>query len=116
MAKYNASNSLSPMMFKKTLKADMGTRSERMRSKSMECLAEDSLIDTSDNTNATRRNRGLSLTPELNRELSRTAWWEIERVKRMHPVIACILPALSMDFVASCLLAVGATPLITEGK
>ena len=121
MAKYNASNSRSPMMFKKVLKVDrLGTGNERIRSKSMDHLAdhlaEGPLIDTCDKTEKMRRNRGQSAAPRYDREISDLGWKELRDVKSRHPVVTCILPAVSMDFVASCLLAVGAIPLITEGK
>jgi len=114
MAQYTASNSLSPMMFKQALKRDMGTRNERMRSKSvegLERLESHSLLDTADKTAEERRSRGFSSAKSDD-----TGWREVRNVKSTHPVVCCLLPSLSMDFVASCLLAIGATPLITEGE
>ena len=104
---YSVLNSLSPMMFRKQKKKqqDGGTRNERMRSKSVE-----DLIDT--------------VPPKYKQKRSGSSphhstaprWKEVALVKSTSPPIACILPAASMDFVASALLAVGAVPLITEGK
>ena len=103
---YNAANSLSPMMFKKAL-----TRNERMRSKSMDFAEKEnhSLLDMADKTAEESRKRGFSAAQRD------TGWTEVRMVKSTHPVVCCLLPSLSMDFVASCLLAIGATPLITEG-
>lgn len=115
MASYNATNSLSPMMFKQLLKKDkQGTRAERRRSKSMEQIFED---EPNTKKAEALRNRGASALPQYNyrREQSDSGWKEISAVKSLNPVVTCLLPALSMDFVASSLLAVGATPLITEG-
>lgn len=43
-------------------------------------------------------------------------WPELASVKKVSPVVMCILPSFSMDFVCSALLSVGATPLITDSK
>ena len=43
-------------------------------------------------------------------------WHEISLVKSTCPVVMCILPSIAKDFVASALLAIGAYPLIPEGR
>lgn len=47
---------------------------------------------------------------------SEVEWPELASVKKVSPVVMCILPPFSMDFVCSALLSVGATPLITDSK
>lgn len=47
---------------------------------------------------------------------SEVEWPELASVKKVSPVVMCILPSFSMDFVCSALLSVGATPLITDSK
>lgn len=109
MANYNATNSLSPMMFKKHTKRDKeGTRSERYRSKSMEH------VHISDHDTPTPRTL-LSSKKARPFTVSTEKWKEVDKLKAVAPAVACILPSLAMDFVASSLLAVGAIPLITEG-
>lgn len=49
-------------------------------------------------------------------DITRVEWPELASVKRVNPVVMCILPSFSMDFVCSALLSVGATPLITDSK
>ena len=44
------------------------------------------------------------------------SWSEVEVVKSLGPVVVCILPSLAQDFVVSGLIAMGANPLIPEGK
>ena len=44
------------------------------------------------------------------------SWKELSQIKSTCPVIVCILPHVAQDFVASVLLAIGAYPLIAEGK
>ena len=44
------------------------------------------------------------------------SWRELSQIKSTCPVIVCILPHVAQDFVASTLLAIGAYPLIPEGK
>lgn len=102
-------NSLSPMMFRKANGA--GTYHERNRSRSLEDVLD---VDDDDASNLDRCSRKGSLMPSMNME--RPEWSEIAMVKSMAPVVTCVLPALSMDMVCSALLAVGATPLITEGS
>ena len=92
---------LSPLTSKKL-------KTMRYLSKSVE------LIDT-DKTKDSIRTRGGNPSSMLNNLHCDIGWKEISSVKSQNPVVACLLPALSMDFVASSLLAVGATPLITEG-
>lgn len=43
-------------------------------------------------------------------------WHEISLIKSTSPVVMCVLPSIAKDFVASALLAIGAYPLIPEGK
>jgi len=87
-------------MFKKKTKGDSkGTRNERWRSKSVENIAD---------------------APEFNqlqisRQASPTAWNDVAAVKSQCPLIVCILPSLSIDFVSSAILAIGATPQVIEG-
>lgn len=100
-------------MFRKALKKDKeGTRNERHRSKSMENICEDGACDPNVEE---RRSRGATAIPAYFRQNTLPGWKEISSVKALNPVVTCLLPALSMDFVASSLLAIGATPLITEG-
>lgn len=104
---YNQSNSLTPMMFRKKQKKDgEGTRNERWRSRSVENIFDSSLECP------TRQDRSKS-TPFV---APPAPWREIEKLKALAPVITCVLPSLSMDFVASSLLAVGATPAVVEGR
>ena len=102
---YSVINSLSPMMFRRhKKKQDGGTRNERMRSKSVE-----NIVDT---IPPKQRHKRADSTPSQ----AAPPWKEVALVKSTSPPITCILPAASMDFVASALLAVGAVPLITEGE
>lgn len=105
---YSTFNSLSPMMFRKVNGA--GTYHERDRSRSLE----DILDINGDASNLDRCPRKGSMRPSMNME--RPEWSEISLVKSMAPVVTCVLPTLSMDMVCSALVAVGATPLITEGN
>ena len=43
-------------------------------------------------------------------------WEEVVSVRTVAPVVMCVLPPAAQDFVCSALLAVGATPLLTDGK
>ena len=43
-------------------------------------------------------------------------WKELTLLKSLSPVVVCVLPSIARDFVASALLAVGANPVIPEGK
>lgn len=52
---------------------------------------------------------------ELKSEKWDEKWDELEMIKRTAPHVVCILPSVSMDFVSSCLYAIGANPLIPEG-
>lgn len=109
MTSYNASNSLSPMMFKKA----KGSRDDNRRTKSMENVNDlglpSSIVKLG---NKFRRGSNSGAVEKVRCEMG---WREISSVKAHSPVVTCLLPALSMDFVASSLLAVGATPLIAEG-
>lgn len=123
---YNAFNSLSPMMFKKQAKKDKeGTRNERWRSKSVEHV-----FDTVPQPPKQRKSPVFNLRSRASTSAAAAAreresadrqresaskWKELDRLKSLAPVVACVLPSLAMDFVASALLAVGATPLVTEG-
>ena len=44
-----------------------------------------------------------------------SAWQELAMLKVAAPCVTCLLPHLSEDLVSSALLAIGATPLTTEG-
>ena len=112
MTSYSMANSLSPMMFRKSKDKNQGTGTgkERMRSRSLENILDESLRTEQ----MERRDRRGTALPAMNTE--RSEWTEIPLVKSMAPVVTCLLPALSMDIVSSALLAVGATPLITEGS
>ena len=105
---YNNANSLNPMMFKKQ-HLEQGTMNERCRSKSMDLLNE---VGYENKRGKAAQFRSATT---ITRQQSEPGWKEIKAVKSQNPVITCLLPALSLDFVASSLLAVGATPLITEG-
>lgn len=43
-------------------------------------------------------------------------WKELSLLKSLSPVVVCVLPSVARDFVASALLAIGANPVIPEGK
>lgn len=43
-------------------------------------------------------------------------WKELSLLKSLSPVVVCVLPSVARDFVASTLLAIGANPVIPEGK
>ena len=95
---YSVLNSLSPMMFRKNKKKhDGGTRNERMRSKSVENIAD---------TIPPKTKR--SGTSPLGMKHHSPPWKEVALVKSTSPPVTCIVSSLSMDFVASALLAVGA--------
>ena len=102
---YNLGNSLTPMIFRKQKKSDQGgTRNERWRSKSVENITDAPEFKKLRDQEQDRR----ACAPGQQ-------WKEVYLVKHDHPVVACVLPSIAMDFVASALLATGATPLITEG-
>lgn len=116
MSGYNASNSLSPMMFKKTGKKDKeGTRNERWRSKSVEHVYD---LNPAYNQGKTEHQlqRGRAATSASQSVQQQQPWKELDKLKGLAPVVACVLPSMAMDFVASSLLAIGATPLIPEGE
>ena len=46
---------------------------------------------------------------------SEEVWSELSQIKTQNPIVVCILPVTAQDFVASCLLSVGACPLFPEG-
>ena len=111
---YSVVNSLSPMMFRKKVR-DGGTRNERMRSRSMECIVDDKESKhLNEVAGKGKKSRAQTVAAQLHAE--QPQWKELPLVKSLSPVVVCILPALSMDFVCSALLAVGAMPLITEGE
>ena len=43
-------------------------------------------------------------------------WPELACVKKVSPVVMCLLPPFSADFVCSALMSVGATPLMTDSE
>ena len=105
------------MMFKRPEKGDKeGTRSERWRSKSVEHIYDASVVGGSPAQAKKRlKNRAATSSGNMSKQ-DAPAWREVDKLKGVAPVVACVLPSLAMDFVASSLLAVGAVPLITEGK
>ena len=88
--KYSIGNSRSPMMFRKKKK------SKEKLSRSLDDLIGSSL-DMEDGS------------------VEGADWPELASVKKMSPVVMCILPPFSADFVCSALLSLGATPLLTDG-
>ena len=86
--KYSIGNSRSPMIFRK--------KKDKDRSRSLDDLI--SSVDHDDGCPAGAE------------------WPELASVKRMAPVVMCLLPAFSADFVCSALLSLGATPLVTDGE
>lgn len=44
------------------------------------------------------------------------SWKDLSLIKSMSPVVMCVLPSTAKEFVAAALLAIGAYPLIPEGK
>lgn len=128
-APYNAANSLSPMMFKRVEKGEKeggGTRNERWRSKSVENIYDPQTVQppppSGKKSKLLSRFRAATTADTTNckggkkAESAPNVWREVDRVKSQSPIVACIVPSLAMDFVASALLAVGANPLIPEGK
>lgn len=104
------------MMFKKTTKGDTeGTRSERWRSKSVENIYDVRVVGPGAAQAKKKLRTRAETTEKSGVSSSPKAWYEVDRVKAVNPVVVCVLPSVAMDFVASSLLAVGATPLITEG-
>ncbi len=124
MSEYNTTNSLSPMMFKKSKdEKGGGTRNERWRSKSVEHIFDAAAIPPNQNKKSKwpfSRHRAATTDIVPGKKMvpssGQSQWKEVDQVKSLAPVVTCILPSLAMDFVASCLLAVGAIPLIPEGK
>ena len=105
---YNSSNSLSPMIFKKKGKGESGgSRNERYRSKSVENIA-----DTENFSSLQKAHRAGKVSPD---SCGINEWKDLHSLKSNQPLVVCVLPSLSIDYVASAVLAVGATPLITEG-
>ena len=87
--KYSLGNSRSPMMFRKK------KENKEKLSRSL-----DDLISSVDNDDG---------------DVGGAEWPELASVRKMSPVVMCILPPCSADFVSSALLSLGATPLLTEG-
>ena len=111
MAMYSLTNSLAPMIFRSKNKKD------RKRSRSLENIADD-IPETQLLANEPRsrsRERAKTSLPDSTMNRERTEWDEIPLVKSTSPVVMCVLPAIATDFVCSVLLAVGASPLVTEG-
>lgn len=52
---------------------------------------------------------------ELKNEAYEEKWEGLEMMKKSAPHVVCILPSVAVDFVTSCLYAIGANPLIPEG-
>lgn len=105
-------NSLSPMMFRKSKAKASGTRNERMRSHSMENIVSERPTEGKKKKKE-KRERASTEVPSRSES---PPWAEIPLVKSMSPVVVCVLPPMSMDFVCSALLAMGAIPLITDGE
>lgn len=106
MTTYSAANSLSPMMFRRDREA--GARNARFRSRSC-----DNALDDLPKEDLKRLR---AKTPTTSLPENWLDYSDIALVKSVAPVVACLLPPISMDFVCSALLAVGATPLITDGE
>lgn len=106
MTTYSTANSLSPMMFRRD--RDGGARNARFRSRSC-----DNTLNDLPKEELKKLRTKAQATPLPENWLD---YSDIALVKCVAPVVACLLPALSMDFVYSALLAVGATPLITDGE
>ena len=87
--KYSLGNSRSPMMFRK--------RKDKKLSRSLDDL----LVSSFDNDEPAAGD---------------VQWPEIASVKKVGPVVMCILPPFSADFVCSALHSLGATPLVTDGE
>lgn len=108
MTTYSTANSLSPMMFRRDREA--GARNARFRSRSCDNALDDVPKEDFKKLRAKAQTQTTPL-PESWLDYS-----DIALVKSVAPVVACLLPPISMDFVCSALLAVGATPLITDGE
>lgn len=101
--KYSLGNSLSPMMFRKGKNKESKEPKERKeRSRSLDDIL------SADFGEKVKRKPAKGKSEE-------GVWEEVDSVSTVAPVVMCILPPLSADFVSSALLAVGATPLLTDG-
>ena len=89
--KYSIGNSRSPMMFRKRKDKDKNL-----------CRSLDNLLISSFD----KDEEAASCPVE---------WPELASVRKVGPVVMCILPPFSADLVCSALLSVGATPLVTAG-
>ena len=89
--KYSLGNSASPMIFRKKKPKD------KKLTRSL-----DDLIS--------------SVDKEDSEEVGVVEWPELASVKKVGPVVMCLVPPFSADFVCSALLSVGATPLITDSE
>lgn len=87
--KYSIGNSRSPMMFRKRKDKNL-------------CRSLDNLLVS-------------SFDKDEEPTASGVEWPELGSVRKVGPVVMCILPPHSADFVCSALFSVGATPLVTEG-
>ena len=90
-------------MFRRQNKLDAPSPSTVQKSKSMEVLSAEGGGDALSGKRATSVDTVLS------------AWQELAMLKLAAPCVTCLLPHLSEDLVSSALLAIGATPLTTEG-
>lgn len=97
--KYSLGNSRLPMMFRKGKKSKKKSGEKEQLSRSL-----DDLISIGDDDDG-----GEEISSEIE-------WPELASVKKVGPVVMCILPPFSMDFVCSALFSAGATPLITDSK
>lgn len=114
---YNLGNSLSPMIFKKhKVKTEGGTRSERYRSKSMENITDPECANRWVKGRGSKESQGPK-QKESQESKEPVKWKELTRLKTrtLDVVVMCLVPSAAMDFVASALLAVGSSALITEG-
>ena len=104
--KYSLGNSLSPMMFRrgknKGSKGSKETEGRKDRSRSL-----DDILAADFEKVKSKSGKG---------KCEEGAWEEVASVSAVAPVVMCILPPLSADFVSSAVMAVGATPLLTDGK
>ena len=89
-------------MFRRQNKLDVSAHGNVQKSRSMEILLSESGGDR------LRGKRATSVETVL------SAWQELAMLKVAAPCVTCLLPHFSEDLVSSALLAVGATPLMTE--
>lgn len=105
--KYSLGNSLSPMMFRKGKnkgsKGNKEIEGRKDRSRSLDDILAADFEKIKSKSGKGKCEEG-------------TAWEEVASVSTVAPVVMCILPPLSADFVSSAVMAVGATPLLTDGK